>query len=93
MTIRHTEEKNRFDLYGEAGEHIGEIAYMPGGGKELFATHTEVFPEYEGKGHAASLLDALADYARKEGAKIVPICPYVIAAFRKFPEKYADVMK
>lgn len=93
MTIKHESKQNRFSVYDDDGEQMGLIEYKPGGGNDLYATHTEVFPEFEGRGLAAKLLDALADYAREEDFKIVAICPYVIHAFKAYPDKYADVMK
>ncbi len=92
MKLLHDEAKKRFDLYDVDDSHIGEIEYMKGGGNQLFATHTEVFPGYEGKGYARQLLDALVAYAVEQKATIVPICPYVIAAFKKHPERYAAVI-
>ncbi|MDL2219136.1 N-acetyltransferase [Ruminococcaceae bacterium OttesenSCG-928-O06] len=93
MKITHNEEKTRFDLYDDAGTHVGEIEYMRGGNNELYATHTEVFPGSEGKGYAGHLLQALVDYAAGQDAKIVPICGYVKAKFTNEPEKYAAVIK
>lgn len=93
MDIKHDEAAKRFNLYDEDGTKMGEIEYMKGGNNELYATHTEVFPEFEGRGLAAKLLDAMAAFAEEKGAKIVPVCPYVIHAFQKYPEKYAAVIK
>ena len=89
----HNEAKKKIDLYTDEGVHVGEIEYMNGGNNELYATHTEVFKGHEGQGHGRQLLDALVELARSKDAKIVPICPYVIAEFKKNPEKYADVIK
>lgn len=93
MEIQHIEEKKRFDLLSDDGTRMGEIEYMKGGNNELYATHTEVFPEYEGHGYAAKLLDAMAAWAEENGYTIVPVCPYVVRAFQKYPEKYAAVIK
>lgn len=60
-------------------------------GEKLTVYHTEVSPAYEGKGFAKLLLEKLVSYARKNGLKIVPLCPYVHGQFRKHPEEYADV--
>lgn len=52
--------------------------------------HTGVPPAYEGRGIAAKLVfKAIAD-AREQGFKIVPICSYVVAQFRRHPE-WADL--
>ena len=52
--------------------------------------HTLVPPEYEGRGIAARLVNrAIAD-AREQGFKIIPVCSYVVAQFRRHPE-WADL--
>lgn len=91
MTIIHEHDKGRFMLYTPQNEHIGEIEYRREGDR-LFATHTGVRPEHEGQGLAAMLLDELAAYAMSEGLYIVPICPYVAYSFKKYPERYKNVI-
>lgn len=58
---------------------------------KLTVFHTEVFPEFEGKGFAKLLLEKLVSYARENDLKIIPLCPYVNAQFRRHPAEYADV--
>ena len=93
MKTKHETEEKRIDLYTDDGIRVGEIEYMRGGNNELYATHTEVFKGHEGQGYARQLLEALVEFAQGKNAKIVPICTYVIAEFKKNPEKYADVIK
>ena len=38
--------------------------------------HTEVLPEYEGKGIAKRLVFRLLEAAEKEGMKVIPVCSY-----------------
>ncbi|HEU4902844.1 MAG TPA: N-acetyltransferase [Flavisolibacter sp.] len=35
----------------------------------------------------------MVDYARKNGLKVIPLCPYVHAQFKRHPADYADVWK
>jgi Predicted acetyltransferase len=58
---------------------------------KLTVYHTEVNPEHEGKGFGKLLLDQLVRYARENNLKIVPLCPYVSAQFKRHPETFADV--
>lgn len=60
-------------------------------GQKLTVYHTEVNPEQEGKGFAKILLERLVSYARENDLKIVPLCPYVFAQFKRHPEEYNDV--
>lgn len=60
-------------------------------GKKLTVYHTEVDEEYAGKGFAKILLEKLVSYARENDMKILALCPYVHAQFKKNPEEYSDV--
>lgn len=57
--------------------------------KLVIADHTEVADAHAGEGIGLILLRALIADARREGFKIVPLCPYVNAQRRKHPE-WAD---
>ncbi|HEV7332460.1 MAG TPA: GNAT family N-acetyltransferase [Flavisolibacter sp.] len=59
----------------------------------LTVYHTEVQPKAEGKGLAKQLLTAMVAYARENELKVVPLCPYVQAQFKRHPEEYADIWK
>lgn len=58
---------------------------------KLTVYHTEVDDEYAGNGFAKLLLNQLVSYARESDLKIVPLCPYVHAQFKRNPEEYSDV--
>jgi predicted GNAT family acetyltransferase len=57
----------------------------------LTVYHTEVSAKAEGKGYAKKLLNEMVDYARKNNLKVIPLCPYVHAQFKRHPKEYADV--
>jgi len=73
-------------------EEIGEMLVSKAG-NDLRVYHTEVTPEYEGKGLAKKMLDELVAYARKNNLKVIALCPYVHAQFTHHPDEYADVWK
>lgn len=58
---------------------------------KLRVYHTEVEAEYEGKGFAKLLLDELVGYAKENSLRIIPLCPYVLAQFKRHPEEYSAV--
>ncbi|WP_294198964.1 GNAT family N-acetyltransferase [uncultured Chryseobacterium sp.] len=60
-------------------------------GDKLTVYHTEVSEEFEGRGFAKILLEKLVGYAREHHLKIVPLCPYVHAQFKRHPDEYNDV--
>ena len=60
-------------------------------GENLIVYHTQVSDELKGQGVASRLLEAMVDYARSKSMKVVPLCPYVHAQFKRHPEKYSDI--
>lgn len=84
-------EKNHGGFYIVDGdEELGEMEISIRDGK-LTVYHTEVSPKLEGKGFAKKLLATMVDYARKNDLKVVPLCPFVNAQFRRHPDEYADI--
>ena len=77
-----------FILDGE--EQVAEMEISISG-NDLTVYHTEVSSKAEGKGLAKKLLAAMADHARKNALKVIPLCPYVHAQFKRHPDEYADV--
>ncbi len=60
-------------------------------GTDLTVHHTEVVPEAEGKGLAKKMLNAMVEYARENNLKVITLCPYVHAQFKRHGEEYADI--
>lgn len=83
----------REDEGGERGRYVvhladgveAELTYARRDGR-LIADHTFVPPSHRGQGIAESLVDALITDARRSGDRIVPLCSYVAAQFRRHPE-------
>ena len=57
----------------------------------LTVYHTEVSPEFEGRGLAKILLQGMVSYARAQHLKVKPLCPYVLARFKRQEEEFADI--
>lgn len=78
-----------FNLY-EDNVKIGEmvVAVNP---DAITVYHTEVDESAAGKGYAKLLLDALTGYARENHIKVIPLCPYVHAQFKRHPAEYEDI--
>jgi predicted GNAT family acetyltransferase len=49
-------------------------------------THTEIEPEFEGRGLGGKLVRAALDRARAEGVAVLPYCPFV----REYVERHPD---
>ena len=74
----------------ESGEQLGEMEVSISG-SNLTVYHTEVSEKAEGKGYAKMLLKKMVEHARKNNLKVIPLCPYVHAQFKRHPDEYADV--
>jgi uncharacterized protein len=57
----------------------------------LVAIHTEVFPEFGGKGIASALVRRVLGDARAAGEKVTPRCPFFVTHFQRHPED-ADLL-
>ena len=60
-------------------------------GTNLTVFHTEVSEKLKGQGVASQLLKTMVEYARANNLKVIALCPFVSAQFRRHPELYADV--
>ena len=74
----------------DGNEQLGEMAISING-HSLTVYHTEVSPAAEGKGLGKRLLEAMVTYAREHQMKVVPLCPFVHAQFKRNPDKYKDL--
>lgn len=87
MDIVHKPEANRgrFYIYVD-GKEAGYIQYqlLPSG--NLDANGTLVYDEFRDQKLGTPLFNRLVDYAREQGVKIVPTCPYVAKMLDRHPE-------
>ena len=89
--ILKLDDKRQGGFYIMDGEEqLGEMA-IGISDKTLTVFHTEVSPEAEGKGLAKKMLEAMVAYARERQMKVVPLCPFVHAQFKRNPDKYKDL--
>jgi predicted GNAT family acetyltransferase len=84
-------EKNAGHFYiMEGNERLGEMEVSISG-ENLTVYHTEISEKAEGKGYAKKLLNEMVAYTRKNNLKVIPLCPFVHAQFKRHPDDYADV--
>ena len=88
-TVIHNEAESRFEIHIE--DKVSVVDYVRVGDDHLNVTHTGVPKELEGQGIAAVLTKALLDYARREGLRVRPICPYTRAYIARHSE-YSDIV-
>lgn len=66
--------------------HEAEMTYSKAGEKMIIIDHTEVPDELGGLGLGGLLVRRGVEDARKEGKKIVPLCPFANAYIENHPE-------
>ena len=74
----------------EGGEQLAEMVIAIDG-NNLTVFHTEVSDKLKGQGVAARLLSTMVAYARTNKLKVIALCPYVSAQFKRHPEQYQDI--
>jgi predicted GNAT family acetyltransferase len=87
--IRNNTARHRFELDAEG--HTAVSYYKLADGVITF-THTEVPQALAGRGIGSALARGALDWARVQGFKVVPQCPFVKAYIDKHPD-YADLLK
>lgn len=75
----------RYVVHLEDG-HEAEMTYRALRPGVIAIDHTGVPPQFRGQGIAEKLVLAGIEDARANGTKIVPLCSYVAAQFRRHPE-------
>ncbi len=75
----------------EDGREAGKMTYTWAGDSKFIIDHTEVSPDFNGKGVGKKLVLAAVEYARKNNVKIIPLCPFAKSVFDKV-EEIRDVL-
>jgi hypothetical protein len=82
--VRHDPEATTFFIDLEDAEAV--LVYRPVGDKVLDFEHTYVPPQYRGHGLAATLAREAFEYARQNGYRVIPSCPYITTYLKRHPE-------
>lgn len=87
MEIQQFDRENRgFFKASEDGKEAGRMTYSRVSTDQFSIDHTEVNPEFSGKGVGQKMVEAALQYARKNNLKIIPLCPFAKAQF----DRHAD---
>ena len=76
----------------ENEKKAGAMTYSIAGKELIIIDHTEVDPEFNGKGIGKQMLYKIVEMAREKNIKIIPLCPFAAATFKKTAE-IQDVLK
>jgi predicted GNAT family acetyltransferase len=86
VTATHVPERHRFEASIEG--KMALLAYRLADGIITF-THTEVPPEFEGRGIGGLLAHAGLEYAKAERLRVLARCSFVAAYMARHPEYQA----
>ena len=84
LTFQNSADQHRFEAFHE-GKLAGWVEYSLLG-HSIMLSHTEVLPEFEGKGAGSYLARESLSAARAMGKRVIPACPFIASFLRKHRE-------
>ncbi|MET3805209.1 putative GNAT family acetyltransferase [Nakamurella sp. UYEF19] len=89
IVVRDNEVEDRFELFVD-GAPAGLLDYRVQG-NDYALTHTEIDPDFEGRGMGSQLISHALDQLRAGGNGIIPDCPFVLSYIQRHGE-YLDLV-
>jgi hypothetical protein len=89
LTIEDHRSERRYEA--RLGDQLAGWVDYGRVGSRLVALHTEVLPEFGGRGIASALVRRVLADARAAGQTITPRCPFFVAHFQRHTED-ADLL-
>lgn len=89
VEVVNNPERSRFEVEVDGG--LAQLAYFVLNERVVYMVHTEVPRAAEGHGIAAQLAKTALDWARGEGLRVIPRCPYVRSYIARHPQ-YDDLV-
>jgi hypothetical protein len=86
-----TESRGLYKVRSAPGEPVAHMTLSKAGEHLIIIDHTEVPDALSGRGLGVALVARAVADARAAGKRIVPLCPYAAAQFRRHPE-WHDVL-
>lgn len=84
--IQENNEKKGVFKAIENNIEAGLMTYSWAGENKFIIDHTEVNPDFAGKGVGKQLVMKAVDYARANNLKIMPLCPFAKSVFDRVAE-------
>lgn len=92
MTLeQHNTRTDGYFTVKDGDKELGRMYYSWAGIDKFVISHTEVKPEAKGTGAGKFLVEGAVKYARENNFKIVPVCPFANAMFKKHGAEWKDV--
>ena len=92
ISEERTDDKGRYVARVNGHEEIGIMTYSRVSDVLIIVNHTEVPLALKGLGVGQALAVNVISEARKKGFKIIPLCPFLAAQYKRHPE-WSDVMQ
>jgi predicted GNAT family acetyltransferase len=90
VELEESGSKGRYVFRADGAE--AEMTFSKAGEHMVIIDHTAVPDAFRGQGIGLKLVNRAVEDARAAGKKIIPLCPFAAAQFRRHPE-WADVLK
>lgn len=90
ITLEDGGSKGRYVYRADGAE--AEVTYSRAGDGIVIIDHTGVPDVFRGQGVGAALVARAVEDSRSQGRKVMPLCPFAAAQFRRHPE-WADVLQ
>ena len=91
ITLTEAGSKGRYVTRPDANGPDAELTYSRASDKLVIIDHTSVPDAYRGGQVGVTLVRLAVEDARKGGYKILPLCPFAAAQFRRHTD-WADVL-
>jgi uncharacterized protein len=89
VTVTDAPDRHRYEARVD-GQLAGFAEYRKTAELVVF-THTQVEPDYEGRGIGSTLARAALDDVRRQQLPVLPRCPFIAAWIARHPD-YADLV-
>ncbi|MCM3887111.1 GNAT family N-acetyltransferase [Frankia sp. R82] len=90
LAVIDNPDRHRYEARTSDGQVAGFVQYQRRG-EQIILVHTEVAPQFEGRGVGSALAAGSLDDARARQLAVVPQCPYIRAYIDRHPV-YADLV-
>lgn len=92
MEIKQHNGDKKGEFFIEVNEEKkAQMTYSYAGSDKFIIDHTEVDESFQGQGVGYKLIHEAVEYARLNNLKIMPLCPFASAVFKK-KDEYQDVL-
>ena len=91
IDVRVSDNPGAHRYEATVGDDLAGFAEYRLVGRRVVFTHTEIQPQFEGKGIGGRLAAAALDDVRARGLGVTPLCPFIAGYIERHPA-YADLV-